>query len=274
MFGTRNSFAPVAMMGADSARCQRLCFRRNLACIAICPIKSPQHRIRRVEGVAMTYAPADRAFYDADSHIMELPDFLLDYADPDVRDEIPPVNYSASIVTDEEVAEIVAQRRATQRRARRRAARARRRADREFERDPGARRVRFERAHHCARHARLQAPTGVRHAQRRGAVLAEFEDDAGRPLRIGARTQPRDGRLLRATMRDCMGVGVVPLDDPTARDRGTRARARARTEGRVGAAPSVRRQGRPVTSISIRSGRASQKRTYRSCCTSAARRCS
>ena len=56
----------------------------------------------------MTYAPADRAFYDADSHIMELPNFLLDYADPDVRDKIPPVNYSASIVTDEEVAEIVA----------------------------------------------------------------------------------------------------------------------------------------------------------------------
>jgi len=56
----------------------------------------------------MAYAPADRAFYDADSHIMELPNFLLDYADPDVRDRIPPVNYSASIVTDEEVAEIVA----------------------------------------------------------------------------------------------------------------------------------------------------------------------
>ena len=48
----------------------------------------------------MAYAPADRAFYDADSHIMELPNFLRDYADPDVRDKIPPVNYSASIVTD------------------------------------------------------------------------------------------------------------------------------------------------------------------------------
>jgi predicted TIM-barrel fold metal-dependent hydrolase len=56
----------------------------------------------------MPYAPAHRAFYDADSHIMELPNFLRDYADPDVRDKIPPVNYSASIVTDEEVAEIVA----------------------------------------------------------------------------------------------------------------------------------------------------------------------
>jgi predicted TIM-barrel fold metal-dependent hydrolase len=57
----------------------------------------------------MTYAPADRAFYDADSHIMELPSFLKDYADPGLRDEIPEVSYAASIVTDEEVAVIVGQ---------------------------------------------------------------------------------------------------------------------------------------------------------------------
>ncbi len=56
----------------------------------------------------MTYAPDSRPFYDADSHIMELPDFLKSYADPRLRDEIPEVSYSASIVTDEEVAEIVA----------------------------------------------------------------------------------------------------------------------------------------------------------------------
>src|SRR5580692_8777270 len=57
----------------------------------------------------MTYAPATRAFYDADSHIMELPDFLKRYADPALRDEIPNVSYSASIVTDEEVAVIMDQ---------------------------------------------------------------------------------------------------------------------------------------------------------------------
>ncbi|MEO8812195.1 MAG: amidohydrolase family protein [Caulobacteraceae bacterium] len=57
----------------------------------------------------MTYAPAHRAFYDADSHIMELPDFLRKYADPAIRSEIPEVSYSASLVTDEEVAAIVAQ---------------------------------------------------------------------------------------------------------------------------------------------------------------------
>ncbi len=57
----------------------------------------------------MPYAPASRPFYDADSHIMELPDFLKAYADPGLRDEIPEVSYSASIVTDEEVAVIVGQ---------------------------------------------------------------------------------------------------------------------------------------------------------------------
>ena len=55
----------------------------------------------------MAYAPDTRAFYDADSHIMELPDFLKKYADPGLRDEIPEVSYSASIVTDEEVAVIM-----------------------------------------------------------------------------------------------------------------------------------------------------------------------
>ena len=57
----------------------------------------------------MVYAPPERPYYDADSHIMELPDFLKAYADPDVRDHIPEVNYSASLVTDEEVAVIVDQ---------------------------------------------------------------------------------------------------------------------------------------------------------------------
>jgi uncharacterized protein len=57
----------------------------------------------------MTYAPEGRAIYDADSHIMELPDFLKRYADPALRDDIPEVSYAASIVTDEEVAVIMGQ---------------------------------------------------------------------------------------------------------------------------------------------------------------------
>jgi predicted TIM-barrel fold metal-dependent hydrolase len=56
----------------------------------------------------MAYAPDHRPFYDADSHIMELPDFLQKYADPDLRERLPAVSYSASLVTDEEVAEIMA----------------------------------------------------------------------------------------------------------------------------------------------------------------------
>jgi len=40
---------------------------------------------------------------------MELPNFLKDYADPAIRDEIPQVSYSASLVSDEEVAVIMAQ---------------------------------------------------------------------------------------------------------------------------------------------------------------------
>jgi len=57
----------------------------------------------------MAYAPDDRPYYDADSHIMELPDFITAYADPAIREDIPQVSYSASIVTDEEVAEIMGQ---------------------------------------------------------------------------------------------------------------------------------------------------------------------
>ncbi len=57
----------------------------------------------------MTYAPDHRPFYDADSHIMELPDFLKAYADPKIREDMPKVSYSASLVTDEEVAVIMDQ---------------------------------------------------------------------------------------------------------------------------------------------------------------------
>ena len=57
----------------------------------------------------MAYASDQRPYYDADSHIMELPDFLTSRADPDIREDIPQVSYSASLVSDEEVALIMAQ---------------------------------------------------------------------------------------------------------------------------------------------------------------------
>lgn len=57
----------------------------------------------------MAYAPENVPIYDADSHIMELPDFLKSYADPAIRDDMPEVSYSASLVTDEEVDVIMEQ---------------------------------------------------------------------------------------------------------------------------------------------------------------------
>ncbi|MDG1207248.1 MAG: amidohydrolase family protein [Pseudomonadales bacterium] len=57
----------------------------------------------------MTYAPNHRPFYDADSHIMEKPDFLKAYADPSIRHQIAEVSYSASLVTEDEVAQIMDQ---------------------------------------------------------------------------------------------------------------------------------------------------------------------
>ena len=55
----------------------------------------------------MTYAPDNRSFYDADSHVMELPNLIIDYADEEFKSLIPPVNYKASLVTDEEVEAII-----------------------------------------------------------------------------------------------------------------------------------------------------------------------
>lgn len=57
-------------------------------------------------GAQMSYA-GDRVLYDADTHIMELPDFLRKFADPVIRDQLPLVDYGRSLVTDEEVAVIV-----------------------------------------------------------------------------------------------------------------------------------------------------------------------
>jgi hypothetical protein len=42
----------------------------------------------------MAYAEG-RTFFDADSHVMELPTFILDHADPKVRELIPPLSVSS-----------------------------------------------------------------------------------------------------------------------------------------------------------------------------------
>lgn len=47
----------------------------------------------------MTYA-GDTVIYDADSHLMELPDYLRAYADPGIRDRLPVIGESATAIFD------------------------------------------------------------------------------------------------------------------------------------------------------------------------------
>src|SRR5689334_24127220 len=58
----------------------------------------------------MTYASGQRIL-DADSHLMELPGWLADYADPDVRDRIRPLHLGgAGRLADDAVARAEARR--------------------------------------------------------------------------------------------------------------------------------------------------------------------
>ena len=54
----------------------------------------------------MAYATG-RTFFDADSHIMELPDFLTTNADRDVADKLPPFNFEAAGVLAQHVSTYV-----------------------------------------------------------------------------------------------------------------------------------------------------------------------
>ena len=56
----------------------------------------------------MTYA-AERVLYDADSHIMELPDFLSQHADPAMRDKLPPIDFSGNSGLQRNLDELMAQ---------------------------------------------------------------------------------------------------------------------------------------------------------------------
>ncbi|HMC43434.1 MAG TPA: hypothetical protein VKI20_10535, partial [Acidimicrobiales bacterium] len=48
----------------------------------------------------MPYAEG-RTIHDADSHVMETPDWFRDFADPDMRDRIPPL-YVATVAPGED----------------------------------------------------------------------------------------------------------------------------------------------------------------------------
>ena len=176
----------------------------------------------------MTYAPAHRAFYDADSHIMELPDFLRDYADPDLRDKIPPVNYSASVVTDEEVAEIVARgsRHSDAHKAELLAL-----GDRLIEASKEIQALgAFDSAERTTALDMLGFKRQLVFATHSVAVPFSPSSKMSPEVRYGsARAHNRAmGAFCRHDDR-LLGVGVVPLDDRGARDRGTRSRDRTRS---------------------------------------------
>ena len=62
---------------------------------------------------AATEAPyaGDRVVYDADSHLMELPGWLVEYADPDVRELIRPLYLGgAGALADDAIAQAEARR--------------------------------------------------------------------------------------------------------------------------------------------------------------------
>src|SRR5207237_2516913 len=50
-------------------------------------------RATRPRGAHMPYAEG-RTFFDADSHLMELPGFLRDHADPSIRERLPQLNFA------------------------------------------------------------------------------------------------------------------------------------------------------------------------------------
>ena len=55
----------------------------------------------------MTYAK-ELELYDADSRIMELPDFLADYAEPSLRDRLANLSFSNAPPISEPVEDIIA----------------------------------------------------------------------------------------------------------------------------------------------------------------------
>ena len=55
----------------------------------------------------MTYAK-DLELYDADSHIMELPDFLADYAEPSLREQLANISLTNAPPMSEPVEDIIA----------------------------------------------------------------------------------------------------------------------------------------------------------------------
>jgi uncharacterized protein len=203
----------------------------------------------------MAYAPSHRAFYDADSHIMELPDFLKRYADPHLRELIPEVDYRASLVTDEEVAVIVAQggRHSPEHVAAQIAL-----GDRLIE---SSKEIQALGAFDGADRSRALDLLGFKRqlvfATHSVAMPFSPSSKITPELRYGAaRAHNRHMADFCAADDRLLGVAIVPLDEPSG--------------CRTGRLPNAL----PATSTSTPSGRGWRKAARPSCCTWAARRCS
>ena len=178
----------------------------------------------------MPYAQG-RTYYDADSHLMELGDWLGRYADPDDPRRIRPLYLGGAGRAGRRG------RRPTPRRAAATRTRRRRLEDAPDGREgmERARRLRPRRAQPRTRPARLRRAARVQHV-RADAVLGRRPRAA---LRRHARAQPRHRRLLRRRRapdrRRLRAAGAIPSWRARGRRRGDRPRLRRRP-GPVGAA--------------------------------------
>src|SRR5439155_13628735 len=63
--------------------------------LRLVPVHDPMHRLGSRRALESTIAPMPyiegRIVHDADAHIMETPTWLIDHADPSVRDRIEPL---------------------------------------------------------------------------------------------------------------------------------------------------------------------------------------
>jgi hypothetical protein len=206
----------------------------------------------------MTYAPATRAFYDADTPhhgAARLPEACT--PTPTSVTRLPEVSYGRSIVTDEEVAVIIGPGRAAQRGAHvARPGRARRPADPGRQGDPGARLLRQKRPR--ARPTTCSASSSS-WCSPRTAWHMPFSPSSKVEDRLrygGARAHNRHMADFCSDRRPADGRGrSIPLDEPLAgHGRAAAGALDQRPGGGVGSPPSEPATAHPPTSTTTRSG--------------------
>src|SRR5262245_30404420 len=88
--GSLRIFTPVFRRQPTARRGRRQGLRLTPTRRGATLVRAGKRREPRPRRTNMTYAQG-RTFFDADSHIMELPDFLKAYADPGLRDRMPAI---------------------------------------------------------------------------------------------------------------------------------------------------------------------------------------